>query len=148
MILFDPIGNPKIETEAGAYLTLTNAVVNYDIDVHDYELLRSVINGSADIISRGEYFKGSIDWHGGTAANHTTLKALQGVAKRLWPFGTGQIAGSDPERYYPYVDVIVTRVYPYHKNSQYYLDAIIIEFESVMPYTLAQATDTGIPSGD
>jgi hypothetical protein len=137
------IKSPAIWT-GSAQLELTDALVSLDVDEHDYSIERSVINGHADIISRDEYLRGNIDYYAVSHANYLVLKDLQGTEKRLWPLGTGAIAGVSPTRYYPYVDVIITRVYPYHRNNAMYYDACIIEFESVDPYTLARAADTGI----
>ena len=125
-------------------VTLTGGIIDYQIDEHDYSIERSPINGHADIISHDEYFKGSIDYHGVTHANYLLLKALQATTARIWPLGTGAIAGVTPTRYYPYFDAIITRIYPYHRNNQMYYDACIIEFQSQDPYTLVRAADTGI----
>jgi len=143
VIYFPDIKDPAIivgETQ----LVMPLAIVTISPDSLDYDLLRSVINYKADVVKHGEYLAGSIEWHGLTHAQHLTLKSLQGTEARIWPFGTGAIAGTSPTRYYPYVDCVIKRVYPYHRNNAYYMDAVIIEFESSGEYTLARAVDTGI----
>lgn len=133
---------------SGSQLTLTNATIDYNMDRHDHEVRRSVINGDADIVSRGEYFDGRIDWHFLAYTSYTAMKALQGTTVRLWPFGTGAIGTTQPQLYYPYVDVLITSVRPYHRNTIYVYDAAIIEFVSKSQYTIVRAADTGIVSGN
>jgi len=136
------IKDPVIMLPSGA-LTLTDALIDYDIDKHDYLARRSVINGHLSVSSRGEYFEGSIDVFDITRANYLALKGLVGSTVRLWPFGSGQ-AQSAPAKYYPYVDVVILTFTPYHRNNAYYLDAAIITFASQKPYTLKLADNTGI----
>ncbi|MDD3535354.1 MAG: hypothetical protein PHC50_04325 [Candidatus Cloacimonetes bacterium] len=124
--------------------TLTGGIISFVPDAHEFDVRRSVINGDADIVSRGEYASGTIDMLSISNADYLIVKALQGTVVRLWPFGTGGIPST--AKYYPYLDVIITRVYPYHRNKIYYLDACIIEFVSENKYTLQRASDTGMPS--
>jgi hypothetical protein len=143
MILIPEIKSPVIRTQNDTTYTLSNASVDYDIDVPDIEVIKSVINGDQAIINRGDYFNGSIDYFGISQNDYIGIKALQGSIVRLWPFGTGLIPNTNT--YYPYVDVILTSIQPYHRNKKYYIDACILNFVSVHPYSLALATDTGVP---
>lgn len=146
MILVPAIKDPALYLNS-ALTTLTDAVVDYSPDSHEYTLLRSVIDGTANLVSRGEYFKGSIDWFGMTLANYVNMKAAIGTVLRLWPYGTGSIPNSSPAVYYPYVDVIITEVLPYHRNNAIYIDACIIRLESEKPYALVRAPDNGLDAG-
>ena len=138
------IRNPEVMSAANVRYELVNAVVDYNIDDHQFELVRSVIDGTADVISYGEFFNGSINYYNMTLAVNNALKALQGKVVRLWPFGVGEIPGTF--LWYPWVDVVLTSVRPYHKKNAYYLDALIMEFESQKPYTLARASASGLPA--
>ncbi|MDD2230786.1 MAG: hypothetical protein PHY48_15475 [Candidatus Cloacimonetes bacterium] len=146
MILIPEIREPVILVNE-AQMTLSNASIDYDPDDHDYTMYRSVINGAAILVSRGEYFKGTIDVFDITFTNYSTIKSIVGQVIRLWPFGTGfwPLPPAPAVGYYPYVDVLITKVSPYHRNNAFYIDACIISFESEMPYTLSLATDTGLP---
>ena len=143
MILVPEIRDPVVLVGA-AQVTLTNAIIDYDVDKHDYDIRRSVINGYGHIVSRGDFFTGRIDWHGITLSQYIAFKALQGTTVRLWPFGVGGISGSSPAQYYPFVDVIVNSVAPYHRNSVWVYDALIISVVSQAKYTLARALNTGL----
>jgi len=147
MILIPEIKDPVIYMNE-ASTTLNGAYVDYSPDSHEYSLRRSVIDGTANLISRGEYFIGSIDWHGLSLANYRKLKDAVGTVIRLWPYGRGPIPNTSPQSFYPYVDVIIKEVRPYHRNNAYYVDACIIRLESEKPYTLVRATDSGIPGPD
>ncbi len=142
MILVPTIKDPVLRYDGTSY-TLTNAIPDYQIDEPDFDLVRSVIDQTAHIIERGEFFKGSIDYYGISVSTYTAIKALKGRVVRLWFYGNGSIP--DTMYYYPYVDVIITSVRPYHRNRKYYYDACIIEFESQTTYTMQRASDTGIP---
>ena len=144
MILIPEIKSPVIRTQDNTTYTLSNASVDYDIDIPDIEVIKSVVNGDQAIINRGDYFNGSIDYFGISKNDYIGIKALQGSIVRLWPFGTGLIP-QDTSSYYPYVDVILTSIQPYHRNKKYYIDACIINFVSVHPYSLTLASDTGVP---
>jgi len=145
MILVPEILDPVLKSAGGTSYTLTNAILDYDIDDSTDELVTSVLNGDQAVIEGGDYFRGEIDYHGVSVANYVALKALQRTLCRLWPFGQGSIAGSSPARYYPYVDVIILSVKPYHRNNRLYVDACIISFVSQKYYTLVRAADNGIP---
>lgn len=147
MIIVPDILSPVIRTTAGVSYTLTNAICDYDIDALDAEVVRSVLNGDQALISRGEYFGGEIDYYGLSLATYLAMKALQGAVVRLWPLGSGAIGTTSPQYYYPYVDVILSSVRPYHRNSKLYLDAVIITFTSQKYYTLARAIDNGLGGG-
>ena len=147
MILVPAILDPVIKSAAGTSYTLTNAVVDYSIDDLDAELVTSVLNGDQALLSRGEYFSGTIDYYNISLANYLAIKALQGALVRLWPIGTGAIGSTSPQYYYPYVDVIITSVKPYHRNRKLYMDAMIITFVSQKYYTLARAIDNGLGGG-
>lgn len=125
--------------------TITGGITTFLPDVHDFDVHRSPITGHADIVSRGEYASGTIDVFDISIADYTSLKGMQGTSTRLWPFGTGGIPGTI--LYYPFVDIIITRVYPYHKNQIYYLDACVIEFISQKKYTLKREQTNGVGGG-
>lgn len=145
MILLPEIKDPIVMLPTGA-LTLAGAATDYNIDVHDFTAYRSVINGHLSIVSRGEFFEGSIDIFNANKVQYGAIKGLVGNIVRLWPFGAGEVS-LNPLRYYPYVDVLIKTAVPYHKNNALYVDAIIITFASVDPYTVKLAGDTGIVIG-
>lgn len=147
MIHVPEILSPSIKSAAGTVYALTNAVVDYNIDELDSELVKSVLNGDQAVLTRGEYFSGTIDYYGMNYDTYAAIKALQGAVVRLWPLGTGAIGTSNPQYYYPYVDVLFTSVRPYHRNSKLYLDALIITFSSQRYYSLHKAADNGSGSG-
>lgn len=146
MILVPEIKDPALIID-GTQTTLNGAFVDYSPDSHDYQLRRSVIDGTANIISRGEYFRGTIDWHDLSILQYSKLKSAVGTATRLWPYGTGAIPNTSPQTYYPYVDVIITEVRPYHRSNAHYIDAVIISFESEKPYTVTRAPTAGTGGG-
>lgn len=143
MIYVPAILDPEIMTAANVRYNLVNAIVDYNIDDHQFELVRSVIDGTGEMLSWGEYFRGSITYYDMTLSVNNAIKALQGAQVRLWPFGVGGISGTS--LFYPWVDVILVSVRPFHRRSAYYLDALIIDFESQKPYTLARASTSGLP---
>lgn len=147
MILIPEIKDPVLYINESS-IPLNGAYVDYSPDAHEYSLRRSVIDGTANLISRGEYFLGTIDWHGLSYANYLKLKAAVGTVARLWPYGRGSIPDTSPQSFYPYVDVIIKEVRPYHRNNAYYVDACIIHLESEKPYTLARAASSGIVGPD
>lgn len=143
MILVPEIKDPALIIDS-TQTTLTGAFVDYNPDAHDYSMRRSVIDGTANLVSRGHYFKGTIDWFSLTIAQYSKLKAAIGTVVRLWPYGTGIIPSSSPQTHYPYVDVIILEVRPYHRGNVHYIDAVIISFESAAPYTIIRAPDNGL----
>ena len=123
--------------------TLTGGVPDYDIDVPDYDLFKSVINGDRELLSRGKYFGGKITVFGVTRATMALYRSMAGTLVRLWPFGQGGITGSNPARYYPYVDVIVLSCVPFHDAQKYYMDACVLSVASQKYYELVEAVDIG-----
>lgn len=147
MIQVPEVLDPVMRSVAGTSYTLIGANVEYDIDALDAELVKSVLNGDQALLTRGEYFSGQIDYFGMSLADYVAIKALQGAIVRLWPLGTGSIGVTNPQYYYPYVDVLVTSVRPYHRDKKLYMDAMIITFTSQKYYTLVRATDNGLGGG-
>lgn len=147
MILIPTISDPVLKSAGGTSYTLINAICDWNIDESDDELLTSVINGDRTLLQKGNYFNGEIDYYRLSVATYVALKALKGTLCRLWPFGQGAIGQTTPQYYYPYVDVLVTQVKPYHRESKYYIDACIISVVSHKYYTLVRATDTGEGGG-
>ena len=146
MIMLPSIGDPVIKSAAGTSYTLTRGIIGFDIE-DDSELVRSVINGHQTIIQgSGEFINGTIDVYALSLADMAAIQSLKYTSVRLWPFGRGAIPATTPTKYYPYVDVVLTKVYPYHAKSRMYLDAIILTFASVDPYTLSWAADSGMGS--
>lgn len=142
MILVPEIRDPVLRIGSTNY-TLTNAVVNYNPDAMEGEEVKSCIDGTYDIIYDGKRFTGEINVPGLTLSLYSVLKGAERTLVRLWPFGTGSIAGTSPERFYPYVDVILSEVRPYHDQNRWYIDAAILRFVSQKYYVLERATSLG-----
>lgn len=147
MMYLPTVGAPVIKTAAGTVYTLASGILEYEIE-KDQELLKSVITGARAVLDRGTWFGGEIDYfQPANLAEYAALKALKGATVRLWPFGAGTIPNANPLKWYPYVDVILVDVKPYHRKSKYYLDALILSFESAAEYTLTWANDDGMGAG-
>lgn len=142
MIALPAIGTPVIRFGTTNY-ALTDVSPEWDIDQHDYDLLKSVINGDRELVAKGKYFGGKITIYNVSRANMALYRSMNGTVVRLWPFGAGLIAGTSPARYYPYVDVIVLSVVPFHESQRYYMDACVLTVASQKYYTLAEAADMG-----
>lgn len=143
MIIVPEIKDPVIRYNDVSY-TLTNAITDYNPDEPVGRVVRSCLNGAANVIHKGKIFTGSITLYNIT---HATLQAFKGMERkivRLWPLGTGPIPNSI--QFYPYVDVLIDKITPFHAENKLFIDAIIISFESKAYYTLKRATDNGLGS--
>ncbi len=121
--------------------TLSNSSIE-DNYIHDHEVVKSIINGHKSIISNGNFYEGTIIVRGVGNSLLGDYQDLQGNVVRLWPYGTGVVTTG---KYYPYVDVIISEVLPFHDQQQHWRDAVLISFVSQDPYTPALATDDGLP---
>jgi hypothetical protein len=139
------IKNPTIATTSGTivYYALPNSALEYNFNEHDYEIVKSVINGDKDIVSKGSYFKGSITVMGLAYADYISYQNLIGTLVRLWFFGTGLVT-DDPDTFYPYTDCICTNVVPFHDAKKLYEDACVIYLESQKIYVLELADNDGV----
>jgi hypothetical protein len=142
MILVPEILDPVIRIDTTLH-TLTNAITDYNPDAVQGEDVESVIDGTASIIYKGKRFNGEIVVYGINKALFDALRAAERTVVRLWPYGRGTIPNTNPQKYYPYVDVLLREVTPFHKDNALYLDAMIIKVKSQSYYTLTQAADTG-----
>lgn len=142
MIIVPTIQDPMLRISNTNYV-LTNGVINYNADAMEGEEVKSCIDGTVDYIYNGKRFTGEINVPGITLATYGVLQGAERTLVRLWPFGAGAIAGRSPARYYPWVDVIISEVRPYHDQNRWYIDAAIIRFVSQKYYVLAQATSLG-----
>lgn len=143
MIIVPEIKDPVIRYNDVSY-TLTNAITDYNPDEPVGRVVRSCLNGAANVIHKGKLFTGSITLYNIT---HATLQAFKGMERktvRLWPLGTGSIPGTNPPKYYPYCDVLIDKITPFHAENKLFIDAIIISFVSKTYYTLNRANDNGI----
>lgn len=142
MILVPEIRDPMLRYNNTNY-TLVNAVTDYAPDAVQGEVTESVIDGTVSMIYKGKRLEGEITVYGLTLANYDAYKAMERHTARLWPLGAGTIPNTNPQKYYPYTDVFIVSVTPFHKNNALYQDACIIKFKSVSYYTLARANDYG-----
>lgn len=142
MITVPEINAPVIRYDGDKY-ELVNAVVDYEFDDADTDVLQSVLNGDREIVEHGEHFSGVIDYKPNDLSTYNALKAMQGKVVRLWMFGDNDGTAIVTGEYYPYCDVIITVVKPYHRSKLLYLDAMMIQFVSEKVYTLARAADKG-----
>lgn len=122
--------------------TLTGASADYSIDELEGEMVQSVIDGTPNVIVKGERFSGEIVVSGISKATYDALKAMKRQTVRLWPFGAGAVTGA-LNKYYPWTDVLIQEVRPYHKDSLYFVDGAVIKFISLAYYTLDYATSLG-----
>lgn len=143
MILVPEILDPVMRYGTTDY-TLSKAITDYDIDQNIGEVVESVIDGTVSSIHHGKRFSGEITVYGISAATYASYKALERLTVRLWPFGRGGIPNTSPAKYYPYTDVHIEAVTPFHADNKLFIDAAIIRFKSVSYYTMVQASDTGI----
>lgn len=143
MIIVPEIKDPVIRYNGESY-TLTNAITDYNIDEPVGRVVRSCLNGTANVIHKGKLFTGSITVYNINTTTLNTYKAMERQTVRLWPVGQGGIDGTNPPKYYPYVDVIIVNMTPFHHENKLFMDAVIISFESKSYYTLRQAFDNGI----
>lgn len=143
MIIVPEIKDPVIRYNGESY-TLTNAITDYNIDEPVGRVVRSCLNGTANVIHKGKLFTGSITLYNITPSALQTYRGMERKIVRLWPFGTGPIPNSI--QFYPYVDVLIDKITPFHAENKLFIDAIIISFESKAYYTLNRATDNGLGS--
>ena len=144
MIIVPEIRDPWLRISNTNY-ELVNAVTDYEIDSPDMEEVESVINGDADVIYKGKRFRGEMTLYGLSAATLGVLKGAERTVIRLWPLGMGPITGTN--KFYPWVDVILLKVTPFHDNNALYQDAAIIAFASQKYYTLKQENRLGWEGG-
>ncbi len=142
MILVPEIKDPCLRYNSTDYV-LTNAVTDYNADSVQGEVTESVIDGTVSMIYKGKRLEGEITVYGLTLSNYEAYKAMERQTARLWPLGQGSIPNTNPQKYYPYCDVFIISVTPFHKNNALYQDAAIIKFKSVTYYTLVRAADAG-----
>lgn len=141
MINLPEIRDPIVGISTTNY-TLTNAVTAYEIDAADAEEVESVIDGTAGMIYKGKRLRGDITMFAIEATTLTALKGAERTSVRLWPFGAGLIPGKD-DKFYPWTDVLLLEVIPFHADNALYQDAVIIRFKSVAYYEVAWASSLG-----
>ncbi len=142
MTIVPVIQDPMIRINYVNY-TLSNAVTEYEIDKVDGEVVESVINGDVSMIYKGKRFEGTITVYGLDESTNQIYKGAERTTIRLWPLGVGAIAGTNPQKYYPWCDVFVISVTPFHKDNKLYHDACIIRFKSTSFYTMERAATLG-----
>lgn len=142
MIGLPSIGDPVIRYN-NVNTTLTNATIDLSIDEFEGEFVQSVINWKEGFIEKGERFLAEITVTGISKSTYNTLKGVKRKKLRLWPFGVGAVHNTTPQKYYPYVDVIVREVRPFHHNNMLFIDGVVMKVVSESHYTLEYAVDTG-----